>query len=91
MPSQFLSSAHYEAYGNYTQSPSDTQLARYFYLDDFDQEKIKQRRRPENRLGFALQLVSLRFLGTFVEDLQKIPTSVLNYVAKQLVAHQEGN
>ncbi len=52
MPVRFLSPAHYESYGQYNGSPSPTQLARYFYLDDFDRHHIGQRRRALNRLGF---------------------------------------
>lgn len=37
--------------------PSDEpSLLRHYTLSDEDLEQINQRRRPENRLGFALQL-----------------------------------
>ena len=44
---------------------------------------LKQLRAEHNRLGFALQLCCLRYLGFFPEELQ-LPESVINYVAQQL-------
>jgi len=84
MPVRFLSPAHYQAYGQYNGSPSEAQLTRYFYLNDFDRVQIRQRRRPINRIGFALQLVTVRFLGTFIQDLTTIPEEVRIYVAVQI-------
>ena len=84
MPVRFLSPAHYEAYGQYNGVPSATQLTRYFFLDDFDQAQIQQRRRDSNRLGWALQLVTVRFLGAFIKDLTTIPQAVVVYIAWQL-------
>jgi TnpA family transposase len=84
MPVRFLSPAHYQTYGQYHGAPSQAQLSRYFFLDDFDQAQIKQRRRDSNRLGLALQLVTVRFLGTFVKDLTAIPQPIIGYVARQL-------
>ncbi|NJL52670.1 MAG: DUF4158 domain-containing protein [Hydrococcus sp. SU_1_0] len=44
---------------------------------------LKQLRAEHNRLGFALQLCCLRYLGFFPEELQ-LPEAVINYVAQQL-------
>ncbi len=84
MPVRFLSPTHYRAYGQYNDSPSEVQLARYFYLDEFDHQQIQQRRRRDNQVGFALQLVSVRFLGTYIQDLSTIPANVRRYVADQI-------
>lgn len=84
MPVRFLSEAHYRAYGQYTGLPSEVQLAQFFYLDEVDQDHIAMRRRNANRLGFALQLVTVRFLGTYIEDMTSIPHGVVTYVATQL-------
>ena len=65
MPVRFLSPAHYQSYGQYNGNPNKDQLSRYFYLTDFDLAQITNRRRRNNRMEFALQLVIVRFLGGY--------------------------
>lgn len=84
MPVSFLSTTQRERYGYYPESLSADELARYFYLDDDDRQWIATKRRDSSRLGYALQLTTVRFLGTFLEDPTAVPATVLQTLSSQL-------
>lgn len=84
MPVSFLSATQWERYGCYPETLTTDELARYFHLDDDDREWIATKRRDSNRLGYALQLTTVRFLGAFLEDPTAVPDTVLCTLSTQL-------
>ena len=64
-----------------TDEPS---LRKHYTLADDDLEHITQRRRDENRLGFALQLCVLRYPGRVLHLGELIPSEVVSFIAVQL-------
>lgn len=59
-------------------------LLKFYTLGDDDLENIRQRRRPENRIGFALQLCALRYPGRALAPGEMIPREILSFVGAQL-------
>jgi hypothetical protein len=84
VPVEFLTDEQAAAYGRYTGSPSRADLERFFFLDDADKQLVGRRRGDHNRLGFGLQLTTVRCIGTFLTDPLDVPTVVVDYLAQQL-------
>lgn len=62
----------------------DASMMRHYILADDDIEHINDRRRSENRIGFALQLCALRYPGRLLSSDEAIPEKVLRFIAVQL-------
>jgi hypothetical protein len=84
MPVEFLTDSEAAAYGRYAQVPSQADLERVFFLDDEDLALVDRHRGAHMRAGFALQLVTVRWLGVFLEDPLDVPGVVLDFVTGQL-------
>lgn len=64
-------------------------LIAYFTLSSADLAQLPITSAPQNRLGFALQLGALRYLGFFPDDLDVAPVAVVSYIADQVGAVPE--
>ena len=81
---QYLTEEQAVVFGRFVGEPSQAELEQFFYLDAADLERIAGRRGDHNRLGFALQVGTVRFLGAFLSDPLDVPWSVVEYLAAQL-------
>jgi hypothetical protein len=84
MPVHFLSQHDHE---QLNQCPSDLSfedLSNYFQLGGKDHKLIRRLRGQVNRLGFALSLCCLRFLGFFPTNAYTLDNSIVEHLSYQL-------
>ena len=84
MPVEFLTDEQAEAYGKFAEEPTRPELERFFYLDDVDRALIGKRRGNQNRLGFALQMCTVRYVGLFLADPLAVPWPVIEHLGQEL-------
>jgi TnpA family transposase len=84
MPVSFLSEAERERFNSFPADLSTPDLIAFFTLSDNDLRQIPKTASAANRLGFALRLLLLRFLGFQLIELSKLPPVVVKYVAEQI-------
>ncbi|MBP9681710.1 MAG: Tn3 family transposase [Bacteriovorax sp.] len=84
MPVSFLSPTQRDNYVRYPDNLSSDSVKNLFFLDDQDLEWIAEKRGDFSRLGYALQLATVRFLGSFITDLADVPYVVVDRVASQI-------
>jgi len=84
VPVEFLSDEESARFGRYNGPPPRSELDRFFFLDDADKAQVAKRRGDHNRLGFAVQLATVRYLGTFLADPLDVPQKVVDYLSQQL-------
>ena len=59
-------------------------LGRHFLLSEMDMEEVKRSRGAENRLGFALTLLLIRFLNSVPASLEQVPDAVIDFISSQM-------
>lgn len=63
MSTSFLTAAERNRWQRFPETIPQDDLAVYFLLSEDDQREVNRQREPFNRLGYALQLCTLRYLG----------------------------
>jgi TnpA family transposase len=84
MSTSFLTAAERERWQRFPETIPQDDLAVYFLLSDDDTREVNRQREPFNRLGYALQLCALRYLGFVPTDFTATPEVVVTFVAEQL-------
>jgi hypothetical protein len=84
VPVEFLTDVQAEAYGRFVGLPSRMELERFCFLDDVDLRLVGRRRGDHNRLGYGVQLATVRYLGAFLADPVDVPGEVGDCIAAQL-------
>lgn len=84
MSSNFLSTAERERWQRFPEPMPQEDLAGYFFLSEADIREVYRQREPFNRLGYALQLCTLRYLGFVPTDFMATPEAAVTWVAEQL-------
>ena len=64
-------------------------LIRHYTLSADDIALINRRRRPQNRLGFAVQLCLMRYPGRTLGPGERPPAAVVAFIAEQLGLHYD--
>jgi TnpA family transposase len=84
MPIGFLTAADRTRLNGFPEQIPHEDLSAFFLLSEADHGAINQHREAHTRLGFALQLCALRYIGFAPDELQTAPAAVVEYVAQQL-------
>lgn len=84
MAVDFLSDEQAAGFGRFPDEVSAEDLERFCWLDDADLSVVGRRRGMHNRLGFAVQLITVRAVGRFLTDPLAVPWPVVESLAGQL-------
>jgi TnpA family transposase len=84
MPGQFLTDPERERLTRFPEEIPPADLTAYFTLSLADREAVRAHRGAANRLGYALQLGAVRYLGFAPADLTTAPPAAVAWLAQQL-------
>lgn len=84
MAVDFLSDEQVAGFGGFPDEVPAEDLERFCWLDDADLSVVGRRRGMHNRLGFAVQLITVRVVGRFLTDPLAVPWPVVESLAGQL-------
>jgi hypothetical protein len=84
MPGRFLNDAERQRLSGFPAEIPPEDLIGYFTLSERDRLLVRGQRRDHNRLGFALQICALRYLGFVPTKLHSAPLAAIEHLAEQL-------
>lgn len=84
MPVNILTEEQRRCYGRFNADPDEAQLGGFFHLDADARRRAMAAQGAHSQLGWAVQLGTVRYLGTFLPNPEDVPTAVVDYVAAQL-------
>ena len=83
MPVQLFTEAERTRRNRFPEVIAYEDLVTFFTLSERDLASIPRTSPPHNRLGYALQLCTLRFMGFVPDDLRSAPPDAVAFVARQ--------
>jgi hypothetical protein len=89
MPVQLFTEAERARRNRFPDVIAYEDLITFFTLSERDLRSIPRSRDPHNRLGYALQLCTLRFMGFVPDDLSSAPPDAVAFVAYQLAVEPD--
>jgi TnpA family transposase len=89
MPVRLLTDAEREQLAGFPIEVPTEDLYAFFTLTGPDRAVVPARSAPANRLGFALALCAVRYLGFCPENLAAAPKNAAWYVGQQLMVSTE--
>ena len=84
MPGSFLSETERERLNQFPSLIPDEDLITFFTLSASDIIEVEKQRGDHNRLGFSLQICTLRYLGFLPQDLNSAPVEAVRFVGGQI-------
>jgi len=84
VPVGFLPQKARKTLNTFPETVEEGDLAAYFLLTPDDLIQIRQGQNDTHRLGFAVLLCALRYLGFFPADIHEVPASIVTYLAEQI-------
>jgi hypothetical protein len=90
MPGQLFTDVERRRLGGFPDRVSHEDLVTFYTLTRSDRAVVNQCADDTGRLGFALQLGPLRYLGFCPDDLGAAPAEVVHFLADQLKVPPEG-
>jgi hypothetical protein len=90
MPVQLFTAAERARRNRFPEAIAYEDLVAFFTLSERDLDSIPRNSAAHNRLGYALQLCALRFMGFVPDDLTTAPPAAVAFLAQQLQVDPKG-